>query len=202
VLEVQIGRQAIAGHDLLGGSVEFLDEPVFEGRSGLASEDAEEPIFPFHIQVQGQNIVLRREYRDVSTGSWTFGRSVLAPGSPAVLQRAGTADEDKFFAERLEKLEAALAEARDDTAKTCLEFRLRYVRQYRDRGKSVGPVPLVGGLKYHYVMEGPWAEVVDPNQRLGCKVGGGPWIADLWVGCWDADTLCGYIDGQLTIPTV
>ena len=33
-------------HPLRGAAVALLGNPVFEGRNGLAAEDAEEPIFP------------------------------------------------------------------------------------------------------------------------------------------------------------
>lgn len=64
---------------------------------------------------------------------------------------------------------------------------------------GLGVTPLFGGLNYNYVLDGPWKEVADPKKKLKATVTEGPWIASFWVGCWDADALCGYIKGTLTL---
>lgn len=59
-------------HPLLGAHIELLDNPVYEGRNGLAFEDAFEPIFPFHVRVQQAGVLLRREHRSLDTGAFAM----------------------------------------------------------------------------------------------------------------------------------
>lgn len=68
VLSVEMDGTSQDSHPLLNAPVDFLGDPVFEGRSGLASEDTEEPILPFHIQIGHGHLILRREFRDLNTG--------------------------------------------------------------------------------------------------------------------------------------
>lgn len=65
ISSVEISEKPQETHALLNAPVDFLDDPVFEGRSGLAAEDTEEPVFPFHIQLGEGTLLLRREFRDL-----------------------------------------------------------------------------------------------------------------------------------------
>jgi hypothetical protein len=45
----------------------------------------------------------------------------------------------------------------------------------------------------------PWATVDDPNNLLGFPPTSDPWLIDFWMGAWDNDALCGFMQGALYI---
>src|SRR5262245_48417426 len=75
VRRVVIDDQNVDTHPLQSASVMLLSGAAFEGRNGIASEDTEEPIFPFHVCVESGRIRLEREFREISTGAWRFQKS-------------------------------------------------------------------------------------------------------------------------------
>ena len=196
VRSVEVDGQPSPQHWLGGAAFELLDNPVFEGRNGLASEDTEEPIYPFHCCVSKEDVVLRREFRDLQTGEWRFERSAGIAVDRSVLAEAGVGDPQAHLQARREALTQALQAATTLTERVAFEARLKHLEQ-----RGFGVVPLFVGLRYHYVLEGPWVEVRDPGARLGHHVEFSPWLVDMWVGCWDADALCGYMKGTLTLPS-
>lgn len=180
-------------HPLVNASVELLGDPIFEGRNGLAYEDTEEPIYPFHLKVEKSGIVLEREFRELSTGEWTLEKSVGVVVDPSALARAGITDPDNYVANRKIELQQALETETDEVEKVRLETRIHHIDKH-----GVGLVPLPVGLKYRYILEGPWVKIKDSKNKLAETIDNTPWIFDLWVGCWDRDLLCGFMYGSLT----
>jgi hypothetical protein len=171
---------------------ELLDAPVFEGRNGLASEDTEEPIYPFHIRISHSGVVIERELRDIATGGWRFELSDGTSVNQDALARARVGTPEAYGRKRMDDISNALRTEQDELEKVRLEVRLKHFER-----RGLGPVPLFVGLKYRYVLDGPWVTFKDPGKILGLEIDSTPWIADLWVGCWDADLLCGYMIGSL-----
>jgi hypothetical protein len=58
---VTVDERHIPGHPLVGGQVELLDGPKFEGRNGIVAEDAAEGIDPFHLRITSGGVTLRRK---------------------------------------------------------------------------------------------------------------------------------------------
>lgn len=189
---VHVDGQMQGGHPLLNAPIELLGAPVFEGRNGLASEDTEEPIFPFHIRISHSTVLIEREFRDIRTSDWRFERSQGTSVNRDALARAGIGTPEAYVQTRMDNLSNALKTEQDELEKVRLEARLKHIKQRR-----LGPVPLFVGLRYRYVLDGPWVTFKDPRKVLGLEIDSTPWIADLWVGCWDADLLCGYMIGSL-----
>ena len=199
VRRVDLDGSEDPNHVLRGAPIVLLDRARFEGRNGLASLATEEPIFPFHLLIEKDHVRLRREYRDLQTNELRFQRAARAGFDPGALAEAGVGDPETFVARRIEAIEALLGDGRaglTSTQRIALEARRA---QLQRRGN--GPVPLPFGLEYHYVLEGPWVEVRDPQRRLKAAVDLGPWVVDLWLGCWDTDALCGYLKGTLLAPS-
>jgi hypothetical protein len=201
---VAVRRVEIDGHEepthvLRGAPIVLLDRPAFEGRNGLAAEDTEEPIFPFHLLIEKENVRLRREFRDLQTNQYKFLRSTGLVPDVGVLAESGYGDPAAYTAARTAAIQAILADTAHPpttTQRVALEARLLHLARF-----GVGPVPPVVGLQYHYVLEGPWVEVRDPQKKLRTAVDLGPWVVDLWAGCWDIDALCGYMKGTLLAPS-
>lgn len=192
-----IDEAAAAGHPLQGAAVTLLSDPVFEGRNGFASEDTEEPIFPFHIRIEANGIRLEREFRELDTGEWRFEKSNGVEANFDAMGRAGIADPQAYVADRATALQKLLEQATDLHQKLQLQERLRHLQS-----DGFGPVPLFVGLRYRYRLEGPWFKVRDPNGSLGGTIDGSPWLLNAWVGCWDGEALCGFMEGDLTLPFV
>jgi hypothetical protein len=46
------------------------------------------------------------------------------------------------------------------------------------------------------------ASVEDPDGRLGATIDlGRPWTAEFWMGGWDPDAMCAFMQGYLSVPT-
>jgi hypothetical protein len=199
VRRVDVDGREEPTHVLRGAPFALLDSPGFEGRNGLASVATEEPIYPFHLLIEKDGAKLRREHRDLQTSELKIQRSVGVVFDPAALGESGVGDPDTFVARRIAAIDALLGDSHaglTPVARLGLESRKA---QLLRRGN--GPVPLPFGVRYRYVLEGPWVEVRDPAKKLKAAVDLGPWIVDLWLGCWDADALCGYLKGTLLAPS-
>ena len=48
-------------HDLVGGTVDLIDNAVFEGRNVVIASDTAEPIYPFHVAVATDAVEIRRK---------------------------------------------------------------------------------------------------------------------------------------------
>jgi hypothetical protein len=198
VRRVSLFGQDVPGHPLLGAPLELLDGPVFEGRNGIAAEDAEEPIVPFHPRIRQGGITLRREHRDPRTGDIIQDRPIGFSRVPTkVADALGIADPRAYRTHRAEQLSDALATATDPIERAALTKRLRDI----ERGVgTIAEAALRFALPYRIVLAGPWVEIRDRDSALQGVVETSEWIADFWVGAWDADALCAYMQGRFELP--
>lgn len=188
-----------AHHPLVGAPVELLDNPVFEGRNGLAAEDGEESIFPFHLQIRQGNIVLRRKHRDLSSGEFVLDKPKYRI-DPSYMQEATRMTDPKAFRkERKEALERSLEACQDPVQRVALQKRIRDIERL---AHSIELVERALHLVAHYriVMQDRWVEILDPKNKLSGKVETTPWVVSFDVGAWDADALCGYMKGHIELP--
>jgi hypothetical protein len=198
VVAVELEERPVPRHPLLGAAFELLGDPVFEGRNGLAWEDTLEPIYPFHLRVAQDGVILTREMRDVRTGGLAYRPSEGTEVDVGILDDAGI-PEAKDMVAYLQRRHAALKDELQKTSDLLERLKLSTRLKHLER-RQFGPVPMIVGLRYNYTLEGPWVDVKDPGGSLGVIVDYAPWFITLWVGCWDADFLCGYMKGVLTLP--
>jgi hypothetical protein len=199
VRSVQLSGDTVADHPLVGAAVDLLGDPVFEGRNGIAAEDAQEPILPFILAVRGASgIRLRREHRDLQTGELRQEPPAGLDVSPEEVAAAiaGVAPAD-FRAARRAALEELRDGAQDEVARVAVAKRIRDID---DGAGGIAEFILGFALRYRILMQGPWVEVHDPENALGGTVNLSPWIASFWFGAFDADALCTYMKGQLELP--
>lgn len=202
ISSVSVDSALSNAHPLEGGAVELLDDPVFEGRNGLAAEDGREPIFPFHLRIRGSGVMLRREHRDPTTGEYRKEPPVRMGNMPnltEILEGHTTLGYRTARRRELERLRAASLEG--STEWVALGKRIRDIDEsLQGNGNMANALgSLRWGFQYRIALEGPW-EVSDPGGALGVVVEPGPWIATFWVGAWDADALCASMRGQLDVP--
>lgn len=208
VRKVTVNGREAATHPLLGARVEMLDSPRFEGRNWIIADDGNEPIDPFHVKISSGQLVLEKEDQitDAKGKVVPFFRAdpeliqrrkpVGLVDSKEVLAAIGVKDPRKWRQARQQQLQAMLPSA-TGTARTALEKR---IRDLSIGGPAIGTVGF--GMQYQFPMQGP-GTVSDPTNALGSKVDAkADWPVQVWVGGWDADALCAYMRGSLTIPFV
>jgi hypothetical protein len=185
---------------LVNARVELLDDPVFEGRNGLAFEDGLEPIFPLHVRVAGSRVTFQRRHA-YGDDEWLQAPGTFQPPSPKVASRLRVAtpeDWARFRRTRRAALEKALESETDLVKKLALELRLSWLAGPPER---LDTRMLGAGMTWRADVAGPdpVVEVSGLKPEIDAV---SPWRFTLWMGVWDADALCAYVTGQLDIPTL
>jgi hypothetical protein len=194
------------GHPLVGAAVDLAGRPVFEGRNGVVAEDAEEPIYPFHI-------VLRR-------GPDSFSRATVATDQtiPAKFREfkavdfqldagfmekaTGISDLRTVWRTRLETLELQRPTTPLDQAPS-VDERISFLRQNLQAG---------GGAARFFPARMVWdyavrSDVLERGGGIATLVPGfeptrDPWRTRFWFGGWDADAQVFFVSGDLEIGDV
>jgi hypothetical protein len=194
VRSVRLDGAAQAGHPLLGAAVDLLGAPVFEGRNGIVADDGFEPIVPFDLQIMTGRFRLRRRHRDREEFPFDELKPTgVQPGLTDIVDATGIADLAGVWRARKVKVDDALAAAPDETTRTALASRSALLANTRLAGffgvRMLYSIALTGGGEIH-----------DPDALLPAPVSlATPWLADLWLGGWDADALSGFLKGTLQI---
>lgn len=225
VNQVVVDGQTDPSHALHQASVELIDDPKFVGRNGILFEDEEEPIDPFHIRFRssdGSVVVSRKDVLDgVPEGLeaiYDAGQGVMREETPrpSVQRRlpvlseafsARAADATGVFdyaahrsARRTELLN--LADTLTDPGERAAVH--KRIRELSLTGRRLGFREIALGLRlsYEFGIQGP-SMVEDPCGRLQGKLAQSeavPWLVEMWVGAFDADALCAYTQGVVSIP--
>lgn len=215
VRTVTVDERHIPDHPLVGGQVELLDGPKFEGRNGIVAEDAAECIDPFHLRITGGGVTLRRkdilDPQNPERKIHEVDASVLRRRQPVegeAAERAEIADATGVMdylghlrerKESLEKLEAGPEGAGDPVLRAAFQKRIADLKESLEK-RDIRVGILGASLVYRFAIRGP-AQVVGDRDVLGGIVGTSPpWPIEFWAGGWDADALCGYMRGRLRVP--
>lgn len=199
-------------HPLVGGKVQLLEQPRFEGRNGLIADDGRELIAPFHLGVSAPGNVAPLTLRR---------RDPLDPGNQDVVHASSDARKrregrppprqlgtmpgvllkefDQVYKERRQDLERQLAQETDGARRVALDTRIwafdELLATYRFMSKAW--VQWSFNLGEH----GGQGTVNDPGGLLrGTVDTKAPWPLTLNMGAWDADALCGFAIGILKLP--
>jgi hypothetical protein len=207
---VQVRRVEVDGvraddHPLAGATVELRGQPKFEGRNGLVAEDGQELIDPFELHIAGSGMAVERTDqldplgRQISEVSPGFLRRRMANGvendqaAVAEVLAAIQIPNPRVHAQaRVASLRADLAATTDPDARAALGKRLRSVRPI---------MPIRVSYAFDVGEFGGVGTVRDSDGGLGRLDPVVPWPLAFWLGGWDADALCGFASGQLTIPS-
>jgi hypothetical protein len=193
------------GTPLHDARILLLDNPVFDGRNGLANEDTREPIVPIHLRVEGDGVAIQRRHLDPSGRPLSTLPVGLTAPPPQAAQNIGVAtppDRTRFRNKRAEALRTALRSATSDIEKAALKRRLRpFDEEEADPSSPSIQTQMLGvALKYEYTLTNSDGLIEDPSSTLGPLDHRSPWQLGLTVGIWDADALCAWIHGTLHIP--
>ena len=211
VTSVSVDGEAAPNHPLLRASVNLLGEPKFESRNYVVRDGSMGPIDPFHIEISGKEVVLRRE--DILCPeaptlklhqvppAFLARRGALMPmmvDRVRVADATGITDPIAYRKKRQELLQADLERTDDLTKQAALEKRIRELAISDPRKLQV--ITLSYYNDYRFDINGP-AEVIDPHNQLRGDIDTSQdWPIAFWMGGWDSDALCGYVRGMLTIP--
>jgi hypothetical protein len=197
--QVSTDNQPDPGHPLLGAAVNLLDAPCFEGRNGVIADDGLEPVYPFRLEFSKDGF---RLVRGIAPQNPAFPfPELFAAGVEAapdeIREATGIQDLLPQWRERRDELRAALNDAPEDERPGLAE-RLDFLEGQLQAGGGAGRF-FFARMRYEYVLGSP-LELEDPYGWLPAAASGdGPWPVRFWFGGWDADTLCGFARGTVTI---
>jgi hypothetical protein len=202
-----------------GSRVEFLDQPRLENRNWTLTLPGFEPIVPFHLRIAGKGIVLSRtapfdpEHPDKPV--WEIDEALLlshaAQGmvyEPATIGRAtGIWDSLQEATTRLQQLQGDLKilEGNDGdlVAITALQSRISELEYAVQNPNDRRVIARYYVERFGFPLAGK-VEIKGDQQSLlgGALVSGSsnPWQIYFWIGAWDPDALCAYMQGSLEIP--
>lgn len=218
------GEGSEAARGLIGAKVRLLENPTFVGRNGVFFEAEDEPVDPFHLEIEGDGVGFRRRAvtsPDGRRAEDVFGEGV-GPGagfrnprrdlpglqrrrpvaseafSPQVADATGVFDYAAHRKQRADAVREALSATNDPIRVAGLQTRLRELEM---KGRRVGLREIALGLRlvYRFALDGP----VHAHGTLATRISTNPhiaWPLDLWLGGYDADALAGFADGVLQIP--
>jgi hypothetical protein len=199
---------------LVGARVHLLDEPKFEGRNWIIASDGFEPIDPLHLHLTGAGVVLDKQHvlTDATGATVPFYRLTpeeLAPRTPSI-EADPDAQREVFTAldipnsdaaawrrarkQQLQKDLAALL-ATDVTATTALRLR---IADLDIGGPAIGTIGV--RMRYTMALHGPGSVTDEATVLPGRVDADADWPLDFWVGGWDADALCMFMRGNLSLP--
>ena len=192
--------QEMPASPIIGSTVALRGEPKFEGRNKVIAGDGFEPIFPFDLAITKGALQLRRAVLPQDPAfpyDGLYAQGVeLAPD--VVRDATGMPSLIPLWRDRLARLRHDHAAA-TEPRKTALGERIAFLE--RNLAAAGGTAGFFGALmRYDYELAAA-ATVEDPDQLLPeAPATGTPWRTRFWLGAWDADALCGYCRGSLTLP--
>jgi hypothetical protein len=185
-------------HLLLGASVSLLNNPVFKGENGVIAEDGKEPIVPFILQIKKNNLALTRScpedpsYTEFPYEGLQSSGIVFAPGQ--IAEATDIFDIRRHLDRRIANLRR---DQQNETDPTILENIKRRIELLRS-GVSTR---FFGAIMSYFVPLASKALVEDPDKVLTREIDAEkPWIIDFWMGGWDPDAACGFMQGYISIP--
>lgn len=199
---------------LIGATVDLLDEPVLENRQWTLALPGYEPILPFNIQVGCPALTITRdvpldpEHPDVPV--WEASAAAIATKGADGMQyepqtighATGIWDSLQVVTERLAALQDERAHEPDPVKATALDGRIAELEYAVANPTDRRVMARYFVERFAFPMVGPPGEVTgdQPTVLGGTLDVTGPWPIAFWLGAWDPDLLCAYVQGALEIP--
>jgi hypothetical protein len=196
---------------LFGAEVDLLGNPVLENRNWTLTLPGFEPIVPFDLQIVGRGATLRRDAplnpADPDQPVWQVSDQLLgAQGARGMEYEPATVGEVTGIWDSLRVVEARLAALQeerrrttDPTAAVALDGRiaeLSFAVQYPTDRRVLARYFVE---RFGFKLTGQAS--VESVGLLGGPIDTStPWAVNFWLGAWDPDLLCLYMNGALTVP--
>jgi hypothetical protein len=205
-----------------GATVDLVDGPVLENRQWTIALPGYEPIVPFHLRIKGDGLSISRDIpldpARPDLPVYEVDPAVIAvqaaDGMQFEPQTIGHAtkiwDSLDEVKKRLAMLEDDLAREHDPDRRTALDGRIAELRYAVDNPKDRRVTARYFVERFAFPMLGPPATIegdqvavtggtLDPG-NADPKSPTPPWTIAFWIGAWDPDVLCAYMQGALEIP--
>ncbi len=202
VVEVWCDGSKEDDHPLTGARVDLLDEPKFEGRNGVIADDGFEPIWPFALRIEQGAFALARRIVPADP-EYPFD-GLFAGGVEGALveirEATGIGNLATVWTARVSRLRQDV-ETAAEPHRTAIQERLEFLET--NLGAPGGGASRFFGARLRYSYELASAPVVkDPDGWLASVIDrASPWRVEFWMGGWDADVLCGFCRGLLSLPS-
>lgn len=195
----QDGAQ-IEAHPLLGATVDLQSTPVFEGRNGVIADDGFEPIYPFVLEIAKGDF---RLVRSIVSADPTFPFSEYLAGGvegavEEIKEATGVTDLVAVWRQRRLQLQASLPGA-VEPERTATRERLAFLDNQLRAGGGAARF-FFARMRYDYPLTSQ-ITLTDPHGWLPDADSGSrsSWPCRFWLGGWDADVLCGFARGTVSI---
>jgi hypothetical protein len=202
---------------LKDAKVNLLGEPRLENRNWTLTLPGYEPIHPFNLSISKASIRIRRsapfDPKHPNLPIWKVPQDkLLAHGAngmesePETIGRAtGIWDPLLLVTARKGLLEKDLAAETNPVAKAALQGRIAELAIGIKNMQLTGSDRRVTARnfieRFGFTMEGANPQIRDPGNALKGKLSATkPWQINFWLGAWDPDLLCAYMEGSLRIP--
>lgn len=201
VSKVSVDNNEDQHHLLLGAKVTLLENPVFEGRNGIIASSAKEPILPFVLLVGTEQLsITKRDEIDITDPIDKKRRQPLGLeiNSATVARATGISNHQNYRLTRKQALVADLQIEQDPLRKEQLLNRIAEIEDVPRRG-DIRVDSLGFRVQYSFEIAGV-GFLDDPQRLLNVTIDfNRAWPINFWMGAWDADAMCGYVDGQIEI---
>jgi hypothetical protein len=204
--------------ELVGATVDLLEAPKLENRQGALTESGYEPIVPFHLRIESDRLAIDRTSplnpADPTRPVWQAASSDLArQGASGFAFEPDTvgaatgiwdsvADRQARFDALTAELEKLGADS-ESVAATALRGRLAELRIGLDKPSDRRVTSRYHVERFSFPMVGPATVSGDQDGVLGATLDTeAAWPVSFWIGAWDPDVLCAFVEGSLQIPPV
>jgi hypothetical protein len=205
---------------LIGARVNLLDKPMLQNRNWVLTLPGQEPIDPFKLEITAKDIRLYRhapiDPNNPDKPIWDIDQELIkkhgARGMEYEPETIGNAtgiwDSLAVAKKRKEDLEIDLAKLKADNpnalaAISILEGRIWQLNigitlkmNRRTAARSFVErfgFPMLGAAQ----IDGDQQKILGGSLAVEKKT---PWTINFWIGGWDPDLLCAYMQGSLDIP--
>jgi hypothetical protein len=197
---------------LHGAKVVLLDEPRLENRNWVLTLPGYEPIVPFHFEVKGDALDIRRDAplnpEDPDQPVWQAPAAALAAQGangiafePETVGHAtGIWDSLQLVRERLAALQAERVVEHDTMRAAALDSRIAELEYAVAHPEDRRVQARCYVERFAFPVTGPASVTGDPQAFGGPLDAQTPWEIAFWMGGWDPDLLCMYMQGALEIP--
>jgi hypothetical protein len=205
VREVRLDGELLRHQPLAGAAVNLLGDPVFKGENGVVAEDGKEPIVPFIFWVATEQVALTRACRDAPAytefpypGLQALG---IVPAPGRIADATGIDNFQRCLDERVARLKEDKEKEQDPTCLENIRRRIALLTEVDGSGQRTATRSFGVTLPYLVALAGD-GSVEDPDGRLEANIDlDRPWTAEFWMGGWDPDAMCAYMQGYLSVPT-
>lgn len=195
-------RGYVVNHPLLETRVNLEDNPIFKGENKIVAGDGNEPIVPFKLSVTNAYLgvvrsssldLLKMPFEELRPSSFA-----TAPGK--VAESTGI----HYIKEMQKRIDHLKNEEQDSNTVERINRLEGYLKSGTTKSLFSSSAERIFNTiqTYNIQLKGP-VSLLDQNQIINQKIDiHNDWIVNFWMGGWDIDASCGFVEGHLSIPQI